>query len=203
MKNKLLIASQNQGKIDEISSILVESDLQIISAKEMALNLNTQETGVSYSENARLKAKAYLEATGIITLADDSGLEVDALAGAPGIYSARFSPNANADDRDRRIYLLEKLGSHSQPWKAHFHCSVVIALPGEIYIETNGTVQGMIISEERGTRGFGYDPIFFIPEFNKTMAELESSVKNTISHRAKAIFALSPFMDVIKHFCPH
>jgi XTP/dITP diphosphohydrolase len=198
MTKQVLIATQNQGKIKEILAILQGFDLDFVTPKDIGLSINPKETGDSYAANARLKAKAYCEASGLVTLSDDSGLEVDALFGTPGIFSARFSPKENATDRDRRIYLLEKLQSCPQPWTAHFHCTAVMAIPGDIFIETNGSVQGIIIPEERGTGGFGYDPIFYVPEFDKTMAELEPSVKNTISHRARALSAMAPFIKVIE-----
>jgi len=125
-------------------------------------------------------------------LADDSGLEVDLLQGAPGIYSARFSPRANATDADRRAYLLSQLTNQPQPWKAHFQCAAILTLPGDVCIETTGSCDGFIIPEECGTGGFGYDPIFFIREYQATMAEIAPELKNKISHRAKAITALLP-----------
>ncbi|MEA3326502.1 MAG: RdgB/HAM1 family non-canonical purine NTP pyrophosphatase [Chloroflexota bacterium] len=195
MKNKLLIASENPGKIKEIKSILSPFDGSLMTPKDMNLSLTVEETGDTYTKNARLKAFAYLKASGSATLADDSGLEVAALDGSPGIYSARFSPKPNATDSDRRIYLLEKLKGIPQPWKAHFHCAAVLAIPSGMTFETTGRCDGVIISQERGTGGFGYDPIFFIPEFSATMAELSPCLKNTISHRAKALAAMLPMIQ--------
>ena len=192
MQNALLIASGNPGKILEIKAILEECDLNIQSAADLVLSLSVNETGSSYIENARLKAVAYQAATGMAVLADDSGLEVDALNGAPGIYSARYSPKANATDADRRKYLLKQLQDKPRPWTAHFHCSAVLIKPEGGLIETSGQCNGEIIPEERGTGGFGYDPIFFIPEEHATMAEIPASLKNRISHRAKALLAMLP-----------
>jgi XTP/dITP diphosphohydrolase len=127
-------------------------------------------------------------------IADDSGLEVDALEGAPGIFSARFSPIEDASDADRRAHLLAQLRGKLQPWHAHFHCSAVLALPGGETIERVGLCEGIIIPEERGSGGFGYDPLFYIPEYDATMAELPADVKNRISHRARAISALLPIL---------
>lgn len=194
MQPKLLIASGNPGKIHEIHAILSHSGIDILSTLD-GKEIEVQETGTTYSANARIKALAYLSATGLPVLADDSGLEVDALQGAPGIYSARFSPQENATDADRRTYLLTKLKGHPQPWTAHFHCTAILALPeGEVF-ETTGRCDGIILSEERGTGGFGYDPVFFIPEYHATMAELSTGVKNQISHRAKAIAAMLPYIN--------
>ncbi|MDY6845587.1 MAG: RdgB/HAM1 family non-canonical purine NTP pyrophosphatase [Chloroflexota bacterium] len=192
MHPELLAATSNPGKIKEISAILSPFDIKIITPQALSLKLRVAETGATYLENARLKAQAYHQATGIPVLADDSGLEVDALDGAPGLHSARFSPKENADDADRRAYLIEKLAGKARPWKAHFHCTAVLLLPDFGLIEKVGHCHGIIIPEERGETGFGYDPIFYIPEYQATMAELGPDIKNKISHRAKALTALMP-----------
>jgi XTP/dITP diphosphohydrolase len=194
LEKSLLIASGNPGKIREIKEILSPLKRVIVSAQDISLVINVKETGKTYSENAQLKAKAYHKATGMIVLADDSGIEVDALNGAPGIYSARFSPKENATDSDRRAYLLKKLEGKPRPWSAHFQCSAVLALPGGEFIESSGHCNGIIIPEERGSGGFGYDPIFYIPDYKATMAELPSITKNAISHRAKALSAMIPII---------
>ena len=194
MEQSLLIASGNPGKIGEIKAILSPLDCEIISAEERGIDLHVEETGASYSENAILKAKAYLHAANMMVLADDSGLEVDALNGQPGIFSARFSPKKNATDHDRRIYLLEQLQGKPEPWTAHFHCTAILAIPGERFIETTGRCSGVIIPEERGTHGFGYDPVFYISEHDATMAELPASLKNRISHRGRALMAMIPYI---------
>ncbi len=194
MKPQLLIASGNPGKIKEIKAILDGLNLEILSTKDIGVKLEIAETGSNYLQNALLKAEAYLAETGLPVLADDSGLEVDALNGAPGIYSARFSQKPNATDADRRQYLLEKLAGKPQPWTAHFHCTAVLILPNEIRIEKDGKCSGVIIAEEKGTGGFGYDPIFFLPDHHATTAEIPASLKNQISHRAKAIHAMIPEM---------
>ena len=195
MKKNLLIASGNSGKLMEIKAILSAFEGTLVTSKDIDLALKVEETGNTYAKNARLKAFAYLKATGLATLADDSGLEVSALNGAPGIHSARFSPKPNANDADRRVYLLEQLKGLPQPWKAHFHCTAVLALPTGMTYETTGRCDGVIIPQERGTGGFGYDPIFYLPEFSATMAELPSHKKNTISHRARALIALLPMIQ--------
>ncbi|HEY9122287.1 MAG TPA: non-canonical purine NTP pyrophosphatase, partial [Brevefilum sp.] len=153
------------------------------------------ETGRTYLENALLKAGAYYQASGLPVLADDSGLEVDALDGAPGLHSARFSPKENANDADRRAHLLEKLSEKTQPWHAHFHCTAVLLLRIGTYTKKVGRCQGLIIPKERGNTGFGYDPLFYIPEYGATMAELGPDIKNKISHRAKALIALMPAIN--------
>lgn len=195
MKKSVMIASGNPGKIREIKAILSPLECEIISAAERGINLTVEETGGSYSANAKLKASAYLHAAGMMVLADDSGLEVDALNGQPGIYSARFSPKEHASDQDRREHLLEQLQGKPKPWSAQFHCTAVLAIPGEKFIETSGRCNGVIIPEERGTRGFGYDPVFYIPEHDATMAELSGNLKNKISHRARALTAMIPYIE--------
>lgn len=194
MKNQLLIATGNPGKIVEIKDILSPFSLSLHFPLELGLELRVQETGNTYSENARLKAEAYRQAAGMPVLSDDSGLEVEALGGSPGLYSARFSPNQNANDADRRHYLIQQLEGKPGPWKAEFRCTAILSLTEDRVFETTGRCQGVVIQEERGTNGFGYDPIFFIPEYEATMAELGSEIKNKISHRAKALQAMMPIL---------
>ena len=190
--NKLLIATNNQGKIAELKELLANSGIEFVTPVQINLQLEVEEDGSTYEENAGKKAAAFAQASGLISLADDSGLEVNALDGAPGLYSARYSPKPGANDADRRAFLLENLKDKPRPWKAHFHATIAIAKPsGEIeYAE--GNCHGEIISEERGTGGFGYDPIFLIAEQGKTMAELGTEAKNELSHRARALTAAMP-----------
>jgi len=189
---RLLVATNNKGKLREILSLLEALRLEIVTPQMFGINMEVEEHGSTYDENASLKAVALVQASGVITLADDSGLEVDALGGLPGLRSARFSPLVNATDADRRVYLLSKLQVHPRPWTAHFHCTVAVATPpGEVYF-SQGDCPGEIIPDERGSNGFGYDPIFFIPEAGLTMAELEMPDKNRLSHRARAIKAAIP-----------
>ena len=192
MGSPLLAATSNPGKLKEIKAILKGLNITIISPQDISLNIDVEETGISYGQNARIKAEAYHKASGLPVLADDSGLEVDVLNGEPGIHSARFSPKSNATDADRRDYLLKKIIGKTRPWTAHFHCTAILLLPGNVVIEKNGRCDGVIISEEYGDYGFGYDPIFYVPDFAATMAELEPIVKNRISHRANALKALMP-----------
>ena len=186
---KLLIGTNNSGKCEEIKALLSNLDIELVTPKEIGLSLHVEENGNTYAENAAKKALEYAEAGGMLAIADDTGLEVDALGGAPGLYSARFVPKKDASDRDRREYLLNKLASHHRPWLARFRSVVAIADPQGHVRFTEGICTGEIIPEERGAQGFGYDPIFFIPSLGKTMAELSLDQKNQISHRAKAISA--------------
>lgn len=187
MEKTLLIATTNPGKLEEIREILGPLHLALLAPQDAGIDLDVNETGRTYSENARLKAEAFLSAAGLPTLADDSGLEVDALEGAPGLFSARFSPKNNATDADRRDFMIEQLRGKPQPWSARFWCTTFLALPNGQFFETAGSCEGVIIEEERGSTGFGYDPIFLIPRYGKTMAELGPEIKNRISHRARAL----------------
>ena len=185
--SKLLIGTKNPGKFDEIQALLADLEIELISLADIDLDLVVDEIGITYRENAALKAKAYAQASGLITLADDSGLEVDALRGAPGLYSSRYAPQPNATDADRRAHLLTNLAGHPRPWLARFRCVVALATPGGDIHFTEGICPGEIIPEERGQFGFGYDPIFLVENSGQTMAELSMSEKNKLSHRARAV----------------
>lgn len=191
---QLLIATENQGKIKELQELLAELGLELLTPRQIGLNLNVIEDGHTYQENAEKKARAYAAASGLLSLADDSGLEVDALNGAPGLYSARYAPQPNATDADRRAYLLKNLGEKPRPWPAHFHATVAIANPSGDLRFSEGNCHGEIIPEERGTGGFGYDPIFYIPTLGRTMAELTIEEKNRLSHRAQAVKNATPIL---------
>lgn len=192
--NKILIATNNQGKVLELRELLASSGIEFITPAEINLQLEVTEDGSTYQENAAKKAIAFARAGGMISLADDSGLEVNALDGAPGLYSARYSPRRGAQDADRRAYLLANLKDKPRPWTAHFHATIAIAKPtGEIEF-AEGNCYGEIIPEERGTGGFGYDPIFLLKDMGKTMAELEMEEKNRLSHRARALMAAIPIL---------
>lgn len=184
---QLLIATNNKGKVKELQALLKTVNVQLITPAEINLTLDVIEDGKTYQENAGKKAIEFSQASGLLSLADDSGLEVDALNGAPGLYSARYSPKPNATDANRRNYLVKNLKGKPRPWKARFHATIAIAKPsGEIEF-AEGNCFGEIIPEERGTNGFGYDSIFLFSELGKTMAELEDDYKNQISHRALAV----------------
>ena len=183
----LLIASNNPGKLAEISAILAPLPLQLVSPAELGLDLAVAEDGESYFENARKKATAFAQASGLPTLAEDSGLEVEALGGAPGVHSHRFLPDPAATDMQRCQALLAQLASFPRPWKAAFHCEVVLWGAGGLILRAHGSCPGQIIPEFRGLNGFGYDPIFLVDGTSQTMAELSDEAKNRISHRARAL----------------
>ena len=187
---KILIATTNPGKITEIKDLLKGLELTLLTLNDLALSLKVEETGLTYAQNAILKAQAYSQASGMVTLADDTGLEVAALEGAPGLHSARFSPNPNAGDAERRKLLLEKLQPFPRPWAARFTCTVALAVPLGQTQTADGACNGEIIDQERGANGFGYDPIFLFTNLGKTMAELTLEEKNQVSHRARAVKAI-------------
>jgi len=193
-KIQLLLASNNPGKQREMQALLGDLGIELLLASDVGLELCVDESGASYAENAARKALAFCSAAGLPSLADDSGLEVDALGGEPGIRSARYAPLPQASDADRRAYLLRRLEGLPRPWRAHFHCTAALALPDGELVMGEGEVQGEVIPEARGQDGFGYDPIFLIPELGRTMAELTMQEKNRLSHRARAVQALRPYL---------
>lgn len=182
---KLLIATHNQGKVREYRELLADLPVEVTFLDELGITTEVDETGESFAENAVLKALGYAEMTGLWTWADDSGLEVDALNGEPGIYSARYG--GLASDQARYTYLLERLADVPADQRAaRFRCVVALALPDGDAFTASGVIEGAIVSAPRGHNGFGYDPIFQIEWSDLTMAELSPELKNSISHRAKA-----------------
>jgi len=192
---KLLLATQNKGKIKELQDLLLGLGAEILIPEDLDLDLDIEESACTYLDNATQKATAYANKSNLLSLADDSGLEVEVLAGAPGIFSARYSPKPGANDQDRRHYLLKQLQGHARPWSAKFRCTVVLAAPGGETQFADGLCPGEIIPEERGEGGFGYDPIFLVDKMGKTMAELSMTEKNQVSHRALAVRSLLPVLD--------
>lgn len=192
--SKILVATLNPGKLVEMRTLLQDLPAELITPAELNLELAVEETGSTYAENAALKAVAYAKASGLLSLADDSGLEVDALDGLPGLHSARFAPWPGASDADRRKLLLQKLQAKARPWIARFRCVVAVASPWGALQFAEGICPGEVIPEERGTNGFGYDPVFWLPELGKTMAELDMPEKNALSHRGRAVQAAYPIL---------
>lgn len=196
MPTKLLIATHNRGKLREYADLLAGLPLALVTPDELGLDLDVVESGATYADNARLKATAYAQASGLLTLADDSGLEVDALGGAPGVRSARYTLG---DDADRVQALLRALAEAGVPdasdgRAARFRCVIALAAPdGRSWI-SEGECAGRIIDTPRGSGGFGYDPVFYIPSHGCTMAELPPEEKNRVSHRARAAQALRPIL---------
>ena len=192
-KPRLLIATNNEGKVKEIKAILQNLHLELVLPADIGLELDVEEDGQTYAENATKKALAFSQASGLAALADDTGLEVDALSGKPGLHSNRFGPEP-LTDASRRAFLLQKLTGKPRPWAARFRATVAIASPERCVKLAEGICPGEIIPEERGKGGFGYDPIFLLESSNKTMAELEMSEKNRLSHRGRAIRNAIPIL---------
>jgi XTP/dITP diphosphohydrolase len=198
MKRKILVASTNPGKIAEIRAMLGE-DIEWVGLSDFPNINEVKEDGETFAENARKKALGYAKQTGLWTIADDSGLVVDALGGEPGVKSARFS---GAKDKERILLdhknmakvlkLLEETPKEKRT--ARFVCCLCLASAEKILIETEGKLEGLIAEKEMGTNGFGYDPIFFVPKLNKTVAQLSREEKNAISHRGNAIRKLKPLL---------
>ncbi len=186
---KLLLGTRNRGKQDELLALLSNLRIEILTPQQMGISIEIEETGATYAENAELKALAYASHSGMWSLSDDSGLEVEELDGAPGLRSARLGGAGNSDT-DRRRLLLEMLVDHPHPWKARFRSTVALADPQGAIELAEGDCAGEIIIEERGSGGFGYDPIFLVHEAGKTMAELNMDEKNQLSHRARAFEAI-------------
>jgi XTP/dITP diphosphohydrolase len=184
--NKLLLATNNKGKVREYKSLLREIPFEIVTPSELGITTEIEETGDSFEENARLKATALARESGLLSLADDSGLEVEALGGEPGPLSARYA-GEGASDSDRLNYLLSRLKDVPYDRRsARFRCVIAIAAPDGAVELCSGECPGFITTEPRGYNGFGYDPVFYLPELGKTMAELTPEEKNKISHRARA-----------------
>ena len=244
--NQLLIATNNPGKIKELHELLDDTGIDLVTPAQINLDLDVIEDGLTYAENATKKAIAFAKRSGLISLADDSGLEVDALNGQPGLYSARYgSTNGEKlSDKGRREFLIKNLQGKPRPWTAHFHATIAIATPAghvtlseatlapdahlprravagsageslednqaetlrslhylrvtdiDVYL-AEGRCEGQIIPEDRGTGGFGYDPIFLLPELGRTMAELPMEEKNRLSHRARAVMNAKQILDSV------
>ena len=185
----LVIATHNQGKLREFRNLLQPLNSDILSLADVSITEEFEETGQTFADNARIKAKAYSRLIQFPVLADDSGLEVAALGGRPGIHSARYA-GTGATDKDRVQKLLGELALINGERKARFVCNLALAREGILLYESEGQCTGSIGTEPHGTKGFGYDPVFFLPDLGKTLAELSEDEKNRLSHRARAVAAL-------------
>ena len=183
---KVILASKNQHKLTELSAILSQLGFEIALESEYGLDIDVEETGTTFEENSFLKADAVMKASGLPVLADDSGLMVDALDGAPGVYSARYGHKAS--DKERTAYLLENMKDVPEERRgAKFVCVITCLFPDGRKIVARGECPGVIARAPHGENGFGYDPVFYLPELGMTYAELPSEQKNAISHRARAL----------------
>lgn len=185
--DKIIFATTNENKMKEIRMILADLPYEIVSLKDEELKADIEETGATFEENAVIKAKAVCEMTGILTLADDSGLEIDYINKEPGVYSARYM-GENTSYHIKNQSLIERLkDAEGEQRSARFVCVIAAAFPDGRVITTRGMIEGRIGYEERGENGFGYDPILYVPEYGMTTGEMEPEQKNKISHRGKAL----------------
>ena len=190
-----IMASNNEGKLREMREMLSSLGCEVLSQREAGLNLDVEETGTTFEENAFLKAEAACKASGLPAIADDSGLCVEALGGAPGIYSSRYAGEGKTD-KDRNDYLLENMKNETDR-RAKFVSAVVGVFPNGDRLSAYGECHGELLYEERGENGFGYDPLFYMAEYGMTTAEMAPELKNRISHRAKAI---AEFGEMLKEY---
>lgn len=196
---KIIFATGNEDKLKEIRAILNKPDIEIISMREAGITDDIEENGSTFSENSLIKARAVSERTGFPAMADDSGLEVDYLNGEPGIYSARYLGRDTGHDK-KNAYILEKLsGVKDEERGARFVCAASLVLPNGREFVRMGVMEGRIAYETKGSNGFGYDPIFFLPEYGKTSAELSPEEKNRISHRGKALMQIKELIGELKN----
>ncbi|MBI3313306.1 MAG: RdgB/HAM1 family non-canonical purine NTP pyrophosphatase [Candidatus Omnitrophica bacterium] len=197
---RLLLASTNRKKLEELQTLLSDLDIEVVCLKDLANFQEVPENGKTFRENASLKALGYARQSGLLTVAEDSGLCCDALEGAPGIYSARFagSSKSDAENNEKLLKLLAKVPDNCRG--AHFKSAVAIAEPEFLLTTMEGEVHGVISHEVRGENGFGYDPVFFYPPFGKTFGEVPPEMKHQVSHRAKA---LEKAKNYLKNYLPY
>lgn len=194
---RIIFATSNEGKMNEIRDILKDLDVELVSLKDLGLNPHIEENGASFEENAIIKAETVMKLTNELVLADDSGLEVDYLDKAPGVYSARFL-GEDTPYSIKNQYIIDKLeGVEKEERSARFVCVIALADPKGKTITCRGTIEGYICEEIRGAHGFGYDPIFYVPEYKCTTAQMSSDQKNAISHRG---IALRKMKDIIMQY---
>ena len=196
---KVALASQNPHKLAEIQAIVKNYDMELVLQSELGVHIDVDETGETFEENSYLKAKAVVDATGMPAIADDSGLCVDVLGGAPGIYSARYGGEDYVTDQDRRLLLLKNMrGIRSEERTARFVCVITLLWPDGRKLVAKGFVEGLITFEPRGEDGFGYDPVFYVPSHGCTFAQMGTEAKNKISHRANALKKLCELLEETK-----
>ncbi len=185
---KVVLASKNKHKLEEISKITEKFDMELVLESELGVDIDVEETGSTFEENSYLKAEAVMKATGLPALADDSGIAVDALNGEPGIYSARYGFDESLDDRGRLNLLLKNTENvPDDKRQAKFVCVITLVTPQGQTIQARGEVHGMLLRAPAGENGFGYDPIFYYPPFGKSLAQVSPEEKNRVSHRANAL----------------
>ena len=184
---KIIFASNNQGKIREVKDMLADPDVEVLSMKEAGIDMDIDENGTTFQQNALIKARAVWNETHELTIADDSGLEIDWMNGEPGVYSARFMGHDTSYDVKNAAILEKMKDVRGTDRSARFVCAMAAILPDGREITTRGTMEGVIADKVQGSNGFGYDPILYLPEYGKTSAQLTEDEKNRISHRGKAL----------------
>src|SRR5712692_135473 len=182
----LLLATTNRHKLKEFRTIFSDIPFRLLSLSDIHAHMDVEETGTTFAENAEMKALAYAEISGMLTLADDSGLEIDTLGRAPGVYSARYAGAGTSYEERFRLILEQLKGLPDEQRTARFRCAITLAEPSGYYRTVEGVLEGVIADAPRGENGFGYDPIFLVPELGETTAELTPDQKNRISHRGRA-----------------
>lgn len=193
---RVVLASQNRHKLTEIQAILAQYDMELVLQSDLGVRIDVEENGSTFEENSELKARAVMEATGLPAIADDSGLCVDVLDGAPGIYSARYGAPDCVTDRDRLNYLLQNMrGVRSEERTARFVCVITLLYSDGRKLVARGSCEGMIAFEPSGEGGFGYDPVFYVPSQGCTFAQMGADRKNSISHRANALLRLEQMLE--------
>lgn len=186
-ERKIIFATTNEGKLKEIRMIMSDLNVKIISLKEAGINVEIDENGSTFEENAIIKAKTISEITGEIVLADDSGLEVDYMGGAPGVFSARYLGEDTSYTVKNQTIIDNLKDAKGDERSARFTCAIAACLPDGKVLTTKASIEGLIGYEEKGNNGFGYDPILYVPEYKMTTAQMDSELKNRISHRGKAL----------------
>ena len=192
MRPPLLVATTNPGKLAEIQALLDGAPVHLLTLLDFPALPEPEETGATFADNALLKARAYASASGLATVAEDSGLEIDALGGEPGIHSARY-PGATYADKFAHLYA--RLGGTPRPWRARFVCALACVRDGDVLFTARGTIEGEIAPEPRGTSGFGYDPIFHYPPYGKTLGEVAGLEKLAVAHRGEAFRAFRVWLE--------
>ncbi|GKX28128.1 non-canonical purine NTP pyrophosphatase [Vallitalea longa] len=196
MKNeKIIFATKNRGKIKEINMIMKDTKYEVISMEDAGIDMDIVEDGVTFEENAVIKASKVMEIADCIVMADDSGLEIDYLNKAPGIYSARFGGEDTPYSIKNKMIIDKLKGVEEKDRTARFVCAIAVAFPNGDILTNKEVIEGYIINEEKGTNGFGYDPIFYVPEYDCTTAEMDNELKNEISHRGKALRSMKLKME--------
>ena len=196
MTKRVVIATKNKGKAKDFEALFTPLGYEVVTMFDVAPNMEIEETGTTFEENAILKAEALAEALQMLVIADDSGLAIDALNGEPGVYSARYA--GDHDDEANIVKVLEKLQGVAEAQRtARFCCALAVAGPQLATTTVFGTCEGIILGEKRGTNGFGYDPIFYVPQLHRAMAELSPEEKGAISHRGNAIRQLAGILPTL------